>query len=133
MAVDPQTQILWLYGRTKGAPGRAFLKVTTEGEPDVLVDQAEFDVELYSITHDGSYLWGVVDDTILQIDPETFEVVNTYILPDMQLYLIALEAVNGKYYALCIDSGGNDLVTLLEVSTGQLNAPADPPGGVFNP
>ncbi len=115
-AVDPVSGEFWVQGRPRGEDDYRVLQIDTSTEPDELVDNVLFDIVLRSMSHDGEYLWGITGNRILQIDPATFQVITTYVLPAPEVYPVGIVVEDGKIFLLISDF--DDGTTIMEVSTG---------------
>ncbi len=74
--------MLWLSGEPDTGSDE-LLCVDADAEPDVLLEVREFDLRLDALTWDGTHLWALRSSRfVLRIDPLTFEVLETYLLPD---------------------------------------------------
>jgi len=97
IAYDAAGSRLFLHGGLRDGSGNAvLLEVSSDLEPDVLVSQKSLNVSLRSFAFDGTHLWGVSGfgtQVILQIDPVTATVANTYESPDPSVQWIGIAVV----------------------------------------
>ncbi len=94
---------LWLHGRPFDDQFGRFFVVNTSGEPDVVEQEISFNRDLRALAFDGDALWGlvtVVAQSIVQIDPVTGKVIETYELPDEDVSWSGLEMVGGRMFLL---------------------------------
>lgn len=83
IAFDPANSTLWLQGFSFLLQNGRIMKVSSDLEPDVLVQTVDFDVRLRSWTWDGTWLWGItLQQSVVRIDPVTLKSVATYESPD---------------------------------------------------
>jgi hypothetical protein len=104
---------LFLHGNLRDGSGNAvLLEVSSDLEPDALVSQKRLNVSLRSFAFDGTHLWGVSgfgNQVILQIDPVTATVANTYATPDPTVQWVGI-AVVGADLLLSGESGGAGVI-----------------------
>lgn len=83
IAYDEGNAILWLQGSSFALQAGRIMKVSSDPEPDVLIQTFDFDVRLRGLTWDGTWLWGVtLAQNVVQIDPVTLNAVATFDSPD---------------------------------------------------
>jgi hypothetical protein len=108
IAYDDAGNVLWLHGSGRNDNVGRFLKVSSNAEPDVLLQQADFPAFLESMTWDGTNVWAIAgftnDEVIAQIDVTTFKAVDTFENPDPSIQWYGIAAVNGNLFLI----GEND-------------------------
>ena len=113
IAYDTAGSRLFLHGNLRDGSGKAMLlEVNSDAEPDVLVSETILNVSLRSFAFDGTHLWGVSgfgNQVILEIDPATATVSNTYSMPDTSVQWIGIAVVGSDLY-LSGDSGGEGVI-----------------------
>jgi hypothetical protein len=118
IAYDEVGNVLWLHGFLRDQVVRAFLRVNSDAEPDILISTDTFDTFISALTWDGTNLWALVGSgqnaLIVQIDVGTIKAIATYRNPDPTVEWRGIAAVNGNLFLLG-EAGGNEGV-LYEVT-----------------
>lgn len=100
---------LWFSGQSNATGERELLQVDIGTK--TLVNRYDFPLELSALTWDGTQFWGILSGSpspLLQIDPDTRQVVATYEIPGYgQLFnrYLGLAAVDGALYVLMENRG----------------------------
>lgn len=81
MAYDDAAGVLTLVGFNFDLGQQRMLRVDSDSEPDALLSAIEFNVFVNGLTFDGLSLWGITNDSVLQIDPTSGQVLQTYVAP----------------------------------------------------
>lgn len=112
---------LWLSGESDVSGLNELLQVDPNAK--TLVNQYVFSAELDALTWDGAYFWGLVDGSpspLVQIDPGTLQVVNTYELPGYDIFFsryVGIAAADGDLYVLLENwTGDPDTATILRAT-----------------
>ena len=99
---------LWLAGRSEDGK-TVYLKIDSLANPNVLVDQAEFQLPVTALTYHDGHLWGLVrfggffKYRLVEFDPLTGSIMDSYDLPATKGELFAfygLASMNGDLYVL---------------------------------
>lgn len=109
----PSTDRLWLHGRGSSDPRFKFLIVNTNGEPDTLVHEIDFNRDARGLSFDGTNLWAVVtiaSQVICRIDAATGRVVESFDPPAEDVNWIGLEPVGADVYLIGIDPSGQGVM-----------------------
>jgi hypothetical protein len=107
IAFDPVGPVLWLQGTSFDLVTGRIMKVSSDLEPDVLVETVDFDVRLRSMTWDGTWLWGItLAQHVVQIDPATLDAVATFESPDRSIEWAGIASAPAT-------SGGGDSLYLI--------------------
>ncbi len=113
-AVDETTGELWLHGPKVTGQGRRFLLVNAAQEPDHRRRTGDFDAAIKAMTFDGRHVWAVESDaaTILRVDMNEFQTLQTYRSPDPEITLTGIALVDGNIFVLGMDDTGRTSVIL---------------------
>ena len=83
IAYDEGNAVLWLQGSSFSLQSGRIMKVSSDPEPDVLLQTFDFDVRLRGLAWDGTWLWGVtLEQNVVRIDPVSLQAVETFDSPD---------------------------------------------------
>lgn len=115
---------LWLGGN--GNDGvRRILKITTTGEPDVLVATIEVPTSLFpqSLAFDGTSLWAVAQvglgSTVLRFDADTGEVLGSFAPPTVdRVFWHSLAIHDGRAFMLGVRNNTIGILVEVELPAG---------------
>lgn len=100
---------LWLAGESNTSGERQLLQV--DADTKTLVNQHDFPLELNALAWDGTHFWGILPESpspLVQIDPDTWQVVATYEIPGYGQLLtryLGIAAVGEDLYVLMKNRG----------------------------
>ncbi len=124
-AYVPTTDRLWLHGSDGSV--NWFLVANTAVEPDVLDEQFLFNRNVRALSFDGSSLWAIVrvgTQTIARLDPETGRAVESFDLPDDDIFWTGLTFDAFNMYMVGITPDGDGV--LYEFPRLSLPSPVNP-------
>jgi len=115
MAYDQLNDRLWLHGRPFDNQFGQFFIVNTNGEPDIVEDTISFNRDLRALSYDfgGPDLWGIVtvaSQVVVQIDPTTGKVLESYEVPDEDVSWSGLTFDEEFMYLLGTDLAGDGVL-----------------------
>lgn len=131
---DPDARELWLNGRSTDDSRRLFLRIDADAEPDVLLSTHEFDVFLHEIAWGGSSIWALLSspDRVIEIDLNTFEVINTYKVPTDNVTWRGIQIIGEFIYLLGTPDFEDDTTIIEKVvpRADEFGTPSEPSFGV---
>ncbi len=111
------TDRLWLHGFGDNDNRGKFLVINPNVEPDVLEETIDFHRSVRGLTFDGDDLWGMVQmatRSIARIDAETGDVIETYELPDEDIFWTGLSFDEEFMYLIGSDASLTGVLYRLE-------------------
>jgi len=110
------TDQLWLHVQPYSGDRAQLLAVSTRGEPDRIEDSLDFDRPIRGMTFDGVDLWALVTvaaRVVARIDLETGDVLETFEVPDEDVFWSGIEVVDGELYLLGANADREGVLTRL--------------------
>ncbi len=111
---------LWLAGFSNASDRYELLQVDSSAK--TLVNEFVFDLALTALTWDGARFWGLADSSpspIVQIDPDTMEVINTYQVSGYDSFFheyVGIAAVDGDLFILLSNWTRDPSTTILRAT-----------------
>ena len=80
-AFDPASKTLWAFANNRRDNRSYLLQLSTEGEPDKLLQASVFEMNVQAMTWYDGALWLILERSLVRIDVTTRKVTQTYKLP----------------------------------------------------
>ncbi len=84
-AFDFAGGVLFLIGRSRTSNDTRLLRVSSNGEPDLLIDNRVFAYNSNNIAWDGTHLWVLADfgpQTLVRVNIDTLQAIESFTTPD---------------------------------------------------